>query len=673
LKTATVITALVLLGTVHGQTPGDVVFALRATRSPAVYQIGERIELELSFSTAASGKYGIVSTSEPRDASLLNETYSISPATGAVDPRENERAMPWGVGGSFMSSERALSDVPVIRHADLNEWLRVTQPGHYLLHAVSPRVFSVGEVPQLPDSTSGNHPVASNEIELTIVGADAAELANQLRGITAILDSDENQDRKLQAARSLAYLDTPEAAAEMARRIGLSAPDSQVDWVWFKGLSQSSHGDAAIPIFKARLGDAQETKAESIIPLLARLVLEQEYRGKPLPPYKEGDPKNLKIFQEAISERQKRYNDLTAEYFAELLASLPRRSGPGRVTALFTLWSNQESRLEDDAPASTEIIRLRAEIIAAFDELAPAQQRSILDFYWKRLGNKLLPMVRRMATEATGDKEPNLRDISLQRWCDFDPEDCEGAVIAEIKNRNSRMQVSTLLALPAGERPVLDSILAARLAESRTDAQEAQRIAAFIERYASKALMEPVQNYMTGPRQGPIEICEVSAHLLAYLLRVNEESALPLVASALGRRGPQNGCARSLLTTLAELHYAAPLSDMAEAVVRGDPDPEVAGNAALMLSAHGPASAKSSIWERFAAWSKKWTGREEELRYRPLGVDSFQGERTLEDNFAFALGNAKAWKISPGDYNLLSRLCVTQNCRNNAKNWSEQR
>lgn len=445
-----------------------------------------------------------------------------------------------------------------------------------------------------------------------------------------------------------------------------------MDWEWFKGLSQSSHSDVAIPIFKARLGDALETKADSIIPLLARLVIEQEYRANPLPPYKEGGPKTLKIFQEAISERQKRYNDLTAEYFAELLASLPRRSGPGRATALFTLWNDQESRLADDAPASTEVVRLRAEIITAFDDLTPAQQGSILDFHWERLGSKLLPSVRRIATEPPGEN-PNLRDLSLRRWCDFDPENCEGAIIAEIKDRNSRIQVSTLLFLPAGEKPELDSILAARLAESRTDAQDAQRIAALIEHYASKALKEPVRDYLTGPKPGPIEICEVNSHLLAYLLRVDEESALPLVASALARRGPNTGCPRSLLTSLADLHYVAPLSDMAEAIVRRDPDPEVAGNAALMLSAHGPASAQDLIWERFAAWSQKWASREEELRYRSLGADAFQAERTFEDNFAFALGNAKAWRISPGDYNLLSRLCVTQNCRNNAKNWSEPR
>jgi hypothetical protein len=130
-------------GMAYAQTQGDVVFEIRATRTPAVYQIGERIYLELSFSAPVSGKYGITSTSEQRDASLLNETYSVSPAAGAIDPQESEQALPWGFGGSFLSGQRALAEEPIIRHADLNEWKRFTRPGHYLLRAVSPRAVAL--------------------------------------------------------------------------------------------------------------------------------------------------------------------------------------------------------------------------------------------------------------------------------------------------------------------------------------------------------------------------------------------------------------------------------------------------------------------------------------------------------------------------------------------------
>ena len=85
------------------------------------------------------------------------------------------------------------------------------------------------------------------------------------------MDSDENEDLKLQAARNLGYLDTPEAVAEMARRYAQTVPGRQWDWEWFKAISQSAHGDAAIPVLKARLLDTRGTSPESIIQLLARL------------------------------------------------------------------------------------------------------------------------------------------------------------------------------------------------------------------------------------------------------------------------------------------------------------------------------------------------------------------------------------------------------------------
>ena len=61
--------------------------------------------------------------------------------------------------------------------------------------------------------------------------------------------------------------------------------------------------------------------------------------------------------------------------------------------------------------------------------------------------------------------------------------------------------------------------------------------------------------------------------------------------------GHQNGCYRTLLTSVADLHYAAPLSEIAEAAVH-----------------EGPAFAQSAIWDRFAVWSRIWAGREEDLR-----------------------------------------------------------
>jgi hypothetical protein len=67
----------------------------------------------------------------------------------------------------------------------------------------------------------------SKQIELTILPANTTWLAGQIAGIRALLDSGENQEKKLQAARNLGYMDTSEAVAEIARRYAQPATDSQ--------------------------------------------------------------------------------------------------------------------------------------------------------------------------------------------------------------------------------------------------------------------------------------------------------------------------------------------------------------------------------------------------------------------------------------------------------------
>jgi hypothetical protein len=97
-----------------------------------------------------------------------------------------------------------------------------------------------------------------------------------------------------------------------------------------------------------------------------------------------------------------------------------------------------------------------------------------------------------------------------------------GPLIGAIKYRNHGCKSQRYsFCLPVKSRAWM-GILAARLADSKSDIVEGQRIAALIERYASQALAAPVREHITGPAQAPIEVCEISSHLLAYLLRVDE-------------------------------------------------------------------------------------------------------------------------------------------------------
>jgi hypothetical protein len=77
---------LIAPAAVAAQGLDDVEFRIGVTRNPPVFRIGERIDLELRFSTRAGDKYKITTGSANRFVPT-GENYSVSPADGVVDPR----------------------------------------------------------------------------------------------------------------------------------------------------------------------------------------------------------------------------------------------------------------------------------------------------------------------------------------------------------------------------------------------------------------------------------------------------------------------------------------------------------------------------------------------------------------------------------------------------------
>jgi hypothetical protein len=212
----TVAVLLIVPAAVAAQALDDIEFQIGVTRDPPVFRVGERIDLELRFSTRASDKYKITTSSTNR-FTPIGENYSVTPADGVVDPSENEMRL--GFAGSFLSGVGSLTDEPVVLHADLNEWFRFTRPGTYVITASSTRVSLRGDDDGLPFPTTLKM-TRSTPLELNIVAADASWYGSQFQEIAAIFDSGANSNEKMEAARRLSYLDTEAAAVEMARRAG---------------------------------------------------------------------------------------------------------------------------------------------------------------------------------------------------------------------------------------------------------------------------------------------------------------------------------------------------------------------------------------------------------------------------------------------------------------------
>jgi hypothetical protein len=653
---ATVAVLFIAPTVVAAQALDDVEFQIGVTRDPPVFRTGERIDLELRFSTSAGDKYKITTSSANR-FTPMGENYSVTPADGAVDPSEDE--MRFGFFGSFLSGIGPLTDTPAVLHADLNEWFRFTRPGTYVITASSTRVSLREDDDGLPFPRT-LQTVRSAPLELNIVAADASWYDSQFQEIAAVLDSSANSNEKMEAARRLSYLDTEAAAVEMARRY-LSGKDSE-PWVseLHRGLLQTSFSAAAMPILEASLHDNRELVRTDVIQLLARMAASQEFRGKFPPPPRAGEQAS-QAFTDAVSAYSKRINELTAAYTRQVEASLPQRSGKARASAIFTAWQSQEMlfRPEVDTP-SENLNRLREEVAAVAADLTADQQQQLLGFGWPRLPSvPLLPFVRGLATGEIA-AEPLLREQAFKRWCEMAESDCEADLISEIQKPITDLRITTLLLLPVKDHPELDAGLTARLRSNPAQASS------LIARYGSPAILAAVRKALNGSPQA--NYCPVKENLLSYLLRVAPDEGISAVSSALQQRA-NDSCYMNMLESIARVNYMPALGRLAEKAVRDDPDPAVAASAAGVLSEFGSPSAEQALWDRFESWSEKWRDRAAELRARPVGNDPSQPERNLEFRIADGIAHGKAWRISAAQFVRLENLCVTASCRRLVENW----
>jgi hypothetical protein len=392
--------------------PSDVHLTLAVTKSPAVYNLGERIVCELSFSTSTPGKYGIASTS----GSGL-ETFIATPQNGTTDPHVDlGRQLAFIIAQSILSSFATLSSVPHVIRTDLNEWLRFNHPGVYRLQARSSRVglFSEQSIPV---------PLNSNEIEVTVLPADPAWIAGELSEIRKTLESSESgPEQKTTAALRLRYLNTESSAAEMVRQLP-DAADEPYHYALHEGLIESSFRKAAIRVLQQTVRGPATHVSSDAVDLLTTLTLLDEYQNQPI-------PEELSALQRSAQERRDRYSAVSAKYTAELKASLPQRSGRALTDAIFALWKKQE--LHSQGAPSDSLVTLRQEIVSIAGDLTLNQQAWLLSIYWQGLPNRasLLSLVKKLALSDQPIELSwvgrDLRKTAVACWCELDAAGCLG-------------------------------------------------------------------------------------------------------------------------------------------------------------------------------------------------------------------------------------------------------
>jgi hypothetical protein len=238
--------------------PPDVTLKVRVRGNQSVFQIGEVIPLELSFTSSTPNKYRLEMATYDRTGRLSIQSFAVQPLSGWEDPLGSyfHYFQPGFAGGPLIAT--ALSTAPAVIQLELNEWVRFKSPGQYRVAVKSARVSKLGPRLEIPGDVVRT---SSNELVLTIVPATEAWQLRTLQQALAILDGPaeatgnyENRlDTQRPAVKALRYLGTAAAAREMARRL---LPNER-NWAddYRLGLIASPVREAALDEMRALLAD----------------------------------------------------------------------------------------------------------------------------------------------------------------------------------------------------------------------------------------------------------------------------------------------------------------------------------------------------------------------------------------------------------------------------------
>jgi hypothetical protein len=619
---------------------------------------GEVVRLDLAFTSVIPKRYQINLARYDRSGRMNYEQFIVEPKQATQDPLQLYFNSFAGFMGGGITGFEFLTVSPTIMHLNLNEWIRFERPGTYRLSVVSRRVS---------DSSVSSHPAAesievkSNWIELSIVPPDPSWQQQELAKIRQVLKngitaSPAAPDEARQAALTqLRYLGTEAAASELAKN--LRGEDNHTDFECMFGLIGSPHRDAGLEEMN-RLFESPDFPITQMF-ITAMSIL-------PLNPAEA--PQTLRTEME---QNRKELNE-------RLISALPHKQGKALAVTLDTVLSSLDTK------ASVEIRKqLIPELIGTFGSLSINQQIDWLEYRWDAVKDtRWVPTLQTIALQykdypglrvMDAYQSLQLSGTALTRWYELDSSGAREAVVNEIVRPKPRYGANILGLLPEKTLPDAQHQLARHFLDTSNYEIEGN-IASLLFRYADSDVLPDVLGKVT--ENVGKWACDPQSKMLAYILRVDPETAEPLIERAIAARGPQsNACRHSIFTEIGALQSDPALEHLSIRSLN-DHDPEVSNNAAVYLGNFGSASAEQPLWDRYEAWSREWGGRDKELRFVYAGENPNVWQAALGENLARALASGFGWLSDETKLRRIEALAVgpnlTQSVQNAAKAWLER-
>lgn len=637
--------------------PAAVKFLITAPKTEFFF--GEVIPLELTFTSTQPGTFATDSGLQDRVGRMnYLEEFVVDPAPLSEDPLQG---LPGGAGsmGGLSGGPVILSERPFAFERVLNEWVRFRQPGEFRVYVVSRRVSQI-EDPGHPDG----HPawyargkaveLVSNVLTLKIVPAPPAWVTEQITAAKKVLDAPaapngEAAKQRLSAVRVLRFLDSPEAAEELVRRL---TEGQDVDsFAAYMGVLASPYRKQLLPLMEQRLVASDQPVWDRYLETLAHLA-ELVASGGPMAPY----PKEAAA-QKARQEEAKRRADVQEqkrnEYAARLIASLPSKQPYARASSLNTLL-NTGTRNGAEPPWLRSVA---ASLIADFRSLPAMTESMLLEYRWSILkGPAILPVLRDLIANPPPQQfDPPVQSVALRRLYELSPVEGRTIIVNEIRQPTKYFPFSTLAILADAALPELNDALVERMD------------GLLILRYATGDVVKRVEDaYLARNKELDRQNLPTCAGPLAfYFLKydppfgerlLREDFAKPAAAPACYDIGFQ-------FLQLGRWAYSPALERLAIESLTS-PKVRVKQGAAEVLGRYGTAAAEKPLWDTMEYFRGWWKGREEELKGK-TGEESLQLERTLRT----ALAQADGWVLQEAELRRLLALCSSEWCRTEVTGW----
>jgi hypothetical protein len=644
--------------------PEGLTFILKLKDSRTQFHVGEKIRLELSFSSSLPDTYAFDNATYDRSGRLEIDGFVVDPTDAVSDPLSDYYHKNLGHMMGGLRGIDALRTTSQLITYDLNEWLRFEKPGTYRLYVISHRVTK-GE-----PNHSGNTPVApvSNLVEFEIIPPNREWEQTTLAAAAKILDGRKKasysvgeSDRR-SACRVLRFMGSEAAIREMISRF--RGEDQECEFEYYLGLVGAPNHSSTIQQMEAAL-DAPTHPVSSTF-LNALVFLSSAERNPDGWQQFQSDDAGQKAAR-AQWERWKANYDLIRQSYLERLAlAVPQKAGAAAAISTETLISfgaNDKSKDGDERRQQLAVL-----LAKVFTELPLDTQRNLLEYRWKQISDPaMLPVLRQLY-----EHPPDLHEIpapfpgvALGRIYDLSPEEGRQLILDEIKRPIPRASIAVLGALPDKELPQLEAAIVEHMINFRGEYHAQETAAALVARYVSAASL-PRLRAAFEDQIGTLG-CTVQSSLISYFLRSNQNVGLEMLRKALATRKHTRCYGNVLLAAAGE--EITPEFEALALEYLNDSDEEVMYSAVRVLCAYGSIDNEAKIKAAIKQLLDRW--RAEKIDPDSgISKDNSVHVGYFAESLLRTYAHAIPWFISDDELNELGNLCLNEQCRQQVKSWS---